>query len=141
VLQPVTELLDAAKFEAGAPGASSISGNLDGWPREWVSLFGGGEDPGGGTVLVCEGNTRLRTFLVDLLGERYKVVTAADGAGGLERIKQDPPDVTVTDVRMAIMGGEQLIAEIQRDTNLAGLPVLVLGARADKPLREKLSSL
>lgn len=132
------------------------------WPREWVSAFDGaadqrrvnltvdgddGEDqaairrdehPGAPTVLVCEDNPELRAFLVDVLGERYNVVAVANGAAGLRHTHRDPPEVIVTDITMPIMGGEKLIAELRRDSTLSQLPVLVLSARADVSVRERL---
>lgn len=96
------------------------------------------DHPGAGTVLVCEDNPQLRAFLVEVLGGRYNVVAVANGALGLERIRQKPPDVVITDIMMPVMSGDQLIAELQQDADLAGLYVLVLSARADESLREHL---
>lgn len=96
------------------------------------------DHPGAGTVLVCEDNPQLRNFLTEVIGERYNVVAVADGVLGLRHIREDAPDVVVTDIMMPGLGGDQLIAELKNDATLSGLPVLVLSARADAELREQL---
>ena len=96
------------------------------------------EHPEEGTVLVCEDNPQLRAFLVEVLGERYNVIAVANGALGLERIKQNPPDLIITDIMMPIMSGDQLIAELQRDADLSSRLVLVLSALDEESLREYL---
>jgi signal transduction histidine kinase len=96
------------------------------------------DHPGEGTVLVCEDNPQLRGFLVETLAERYNVVAVANGALGLEHIKQDPPDLIIVDIMMPVMSGDQLIAELQRDPDLSSLSVLVLTALAEESLREDL---
>lgn len=121
-------LLSAAAFDA-AIGAASGS------DEQIVERF---EHPEAGTVLVCEDHPQLRAFLAEVLGESFNVVAVANGALGLERIRKAAPDVIVTDIMMPVMSGDQLVAELQKDVRLSRLPVLVLSARADEAMRERL---
>lgn len=96
------------------------------------------DHPGEGTVLVCEDNPQRRAFLVETLAERYNVVAVANGALGLARIEQNPPELIIVDIMMPVMSGDQLIAELQRDPALSSISVLVLTALAEESLREDL---
>jgi DNA-binding response OmpR family regulator len=49
---------------------------------------------------------------------------------GLEKIRSEKPDVLVLDVMMPNMSGHDVCREIRADNHLAGLPILVLTARA-----------
>lgn len=51
---------------------------------------------------------------------------------GLERIKQDQPDLLVLDVMMPNMSGHDLAREIRKDKMVGNLPILVLTARSQE---------
>ncbi len=55
----------------------------------------------------CEGN--LKTFLTKL-----RIVTASDGASGLEQALLTPPDLLITDVQMPRMNGLELTEQVQK---------------------------
>jgi DNA-binding response OmpR family regulator/anti-sigma regulatory factor (Ser/Thr protein kinase) len=81
-------------------------------------------------VLVVDDNADMRDYIVRLLGERYDVDAAADGADGLSRAKAAPPDLVLTDVMMPNLDGFQLMAALRDDPVTAGIPVVMLSARA-----------
>jgi DNA-binding response OmpR family regulator len=58
------------------------------------------------------------------------VVTAADGLEGLERARAERPDVIVSDVMMPRMDGLQLVTALKADATTAGIPVVLLSAKA-----------
>ena len=51
---------------------------------------------------------------------------------GLEKIKQDQPDLLVLDVMMPNMSGHDLAREIRKDKGIGALPILVLTARSQE---------
>ena len=55
---------------------------------------------------------------------------------GLQKIKEEMPDLLVLDVMMPNMSGHDLCREIRADSQLAHLPILVLTARAQAVDRE-----
>lgn len=55
---------------------------------------------------------------------------------GLEKIKEEMPDLLVLDVMMPNMSGHDLCREIRADSELSHLPILVLTARAQAVDRE-----
>ncbi|SCE97322.1 SpoIIE family protein phosphatase [Micromonospora mirobrigensis] len=82
------------------------------------------------TVLVVEDNADLRAFLSGLLAPHYRVRTATDGRDGLASALADPPDLVLTDMMMPRLDGTGLLRELRADRRTAGLPVIVLSARA-----------
>ncbi|MEH1101903.1 SpoIIE family protein phosphatase [Micromonospora sp. CPCC 205561] len=82
------------------------------------------------TVLVVDDNADLRAFLTSLLAPVHRVVTAADGREALDRIAERVPDLVLTDVMMPRLDGFGLVRALRADRRTAGLPIIVLSARA-----------
>lgn len=64
---------------------------------------------------------------LDLLGG-FAVLTASDGAAGLERFFADRPDCVVVDVRMPGINGYQFVRALRGDAETAQTPIIVLSA-------------
>ena len=58
------------------------------------------------------------------------MVTAADGREALDRIAERVPDLVLTDVMMPRLDGFGLVRALRADRRTAGLPIIVLSARA-----------
>ncbi len=69
-----------------------------------------------------------------LLDAGYRVHLAADGAAGLELVREVVPDLVVTDALMPIMSGDELVEAMRADPALAAIPV-VMATAAASPLR------
>ena len=83
-------------------------------------------------VLVVEDEPDLRAYLRELLAPTYEVLTAADGQEALELLSREAPvDLITTDAMMPRLSGTELLARLKADPARAGLPVLMLTARAD----------
>jgi len=54
----------------------------------------------------------------------YRLSVARDGLAALERHREDPADLVITDIQMPRLGGVELIRELRRVT--PGLPVVVM---------------
>jgi DNA-binding response OmpR family regulator len=59
----------------------------------------------------------------------YQVITASDGAEGLEKAKTELPNIIVSDVVMPHMTGTELCRIIKNDVNTCHIPIVLLTAR------------
>jgi len=85
-------------------------------------------------VLVVDDHPLFRDAMVRLLrswAEVEVIGEAASGRAALERIRRDPPDVAVVDVRMPDVDGVQLCAAVGRD-GLATRVLIVSGYDDDE---------
>ena len=88
-------------------------------------------------VLVVEDQPDLREYLRELLAPTCEVLVAADGQAALELLTREAPvDLIATDAMMPRLSGTELIARLKADPARAGLPVLMLTARADEAHRQ-----
>jgi DNA-binding response OmpR family regulator/two-component sensor histidine kinase len=85
--------------------------------------------------LVADDNADMRRYVVRLLSDRYRVEAVADGAAALESVRGRPPDLILTDVMMPRLDGSGLLRELRSDPRTAGVPVIVLSARAGEESR------
>ncbi|MDO7854049.1 ATP-binding protein [Hymenobacter convexus] len=87
-------------------------------------------------VLVVEDQPDLREYLGELLSSTCEVLTAADGQEALELLSREAPvDLIATDAMMPRLSGTELVARLKADPARAGVPVLMLTARADSAHR------
>lgn len=90
------------------------------------------------TIVVIEDHAEMNRFIVSNLAERYQVVAAFNGEDGLSKIRDVVPDLIITDLMMPRMSGEQVLEIVRKDKKLMHIPVLVLTAKAEEQLRERL---
>ncbi len=88
-------------------------------------------------VLVADDNADLRSYLERLLGSRWRVTTAVDGASALAQIRKQPPDLVLADLMMPGLDGLSLLRTLRADPQTEDLPVIVLTARADDATAEE----
>jgi PAS domain S-box-containing protein len=82
-------------------------------------------------VLIVDDNADMREYLTNLLQTSgYQVSDVDDGQQALEAVRGDTPDLVISDVMMPGMDGLQLVAALRAEPRTAGLPVLLLSARA-----------
>lgn len=77
-------------------------------------------------LLVEDEELILRLLEKKLIQEGYEVSCAKDGLEGLEKMRQNPPDLILLDIVMPKMGGFEVMEEMQKDPNLAQIPVIVI---------------
>jgi PAS domain S-box-containing protein len=88
-----------------------------------------------GRILLVDDNRDMRDYVQRLLGSRFSVVTAGNGREALEIAQKAPPDVILSDIMMPEMNGFELLAAIRAHELLAGVPVILLSARAAEEAR------
>jgi CheY-like chemotaxis protein len=88
-------------------------------------------------VLLVDDNPMVMGLLRGALAPLARVVTATDGADALLKAVDDPPDLLVSDYRMAGMDGRQLVERLRSRPATAGVSVILLASKSD--ISEKLS--
>jgi putative two-component system response regulator len=84
-------------------------------------------------ILVVDDNPQIRQLVSIALRElRADVQGAAGGAGALERIERDPPDLVILDVMMPGLNGFEVCRRLREREETRLLPVLILTALEDK---------
>jgi two-component system alkaline phosphatase synthesis response regulator PhoP len=78
-----------------------------------------------------------RVIKFKLEQEGYTVVSANDGITGLEKIRQEKPQLVLLDVMMPGLSGYEVCQKIKADAELAGIPVVFLTAKGQERDREQ----
>jgi len=81
-------------------------------------------------LILAEDEPHAAEAVADYLARKgYRLSVASDGLAALERHREDPADLVITDVRMPKLGGLELIRELRRDT--PGLPVVLMSGHVE----------
>ncbi len=97
-------------------------------------------------VLVIDDEPDVATYLAMLLEDNgYETVTAANGIEGMEKAKQNRPDLICLDITMPEQSGIRFYRNLKEDAGLADVPVVVVTAVTGKggdpaPFEEFLST-
>jgi len=84
-------------------------------------------------ILVIEDEIGVRDSLVDILNaEDFIVDSAADGAAGLDQIREFHPDLVICDIMMPVLDGYGVLEQVRQDPALATLPFVFLTAKAER---------
>ncbi|TFW35664.1 ATP-binding protein [Massilia horti] len=89
----------------------------------------------GGFVYIVDDNADMLDYVAKLLAPHHQVRTFSNGLLALEQARKCMPALIVSDVMMPVMGGYELLAAVKADKALAGVPVLLLSARAGEEER------
>jgi two-component system alkaline phosphatase synthesis response regulator PhoP len=83
-------------------------------------------------VLVIDDEPPIRLLCrVNLEAEGMEVLEASDGPTGLEKARNDEPDVILLDVMMPGLDGWRVAEELLDDAGTESIPIVFLTARAD----------
>jgi PAS domain S-box-containing protein len=114
-------LPDIEKLPAGASGEGSES-----------NLGDVGARP---SILLADDNADMREYLCKLLSPIGDVRAAADGEAALHATREHRPDLIISDVMMPKLDGVELLQRLRADEETAGIPVILLSARAGEESR------
>ena len=84
------------------------------------------------TILLVDDDPDIREFVTfNLAKEGYNVVTAKDGAEGVEAVKMHRPDLVLLDVMMPAMDGIEACEAIRTNPDIASTLIAFLSARGE----------
>jgi CheY-like chemotaxis protein len=82
-------------------------------------------------VLYIEDSLSSLALVERLIGRRcVTLLTAADGATGLEQARHTPPDLVLLDLRLPDMPGEEVLSRLRAVPETSATPVVVISADA-----------
>jgi len=73
-----------------------------------------------------------RVLKTTLSSQGYGVRSAGDGEQALEEMKNWPPDLIITDLRMPVMDGLELCRRVRKDSRL---PIIVLSVKGEETIK------
>ena len=83
-------------------------------------------------VLLIEDDVTLRENTAELLElSDYEVITASNGKNGIEKAKQDPPNIIVCDIMMPETDGYGVLEALSTDPETANIPFIFLSAKTE----------
>lgn len=91
-------------------------------------------------VLIVDDNVENLYMLRTLLqASGYQVEEARDGAEALNKARQNPPDLAISDLLMPVLDGYMLLRYWRADERLKGIPFIVYTATYTEPRDERLA--
>ncbi|NHC35325.1 ATP-binding protein [Scytonema millei] len=86
-------------------------------------------------ILLADDNTDMRDYVRRLLGQQYEVEAVSDGLAALSAVRQQVPDLILTDVMMPNLDGFGLLRSLRSDPQTREVPIIMLSARAGEESR------
>ena len=86
-------------------------------------------------ILLADDNADMRDYLRRLLGQYWTVESVADGHAALDAARARRPDLVLADVMMPRLDGLGLLRALRGDPSTAGVPIVLLSARAGEESR------
>jgi len=81
-------------------------------------------------VIIVDDDADMLDLMTEILKPNYEVVTASDGAAGLEIIKRMHPDLVVLDLLMPRMHGFEVCKKMREDESLKNTKVLISSSKS-----------
>src|SRR5438874_5731516 len=87
----------------------------------------------GRNILIIEDESDVADLLtLNLRKAGFRISTAADGASGLQKARDDRPDFIVLDLMLPKMSGLEVCRILKSDTATRHIPILMLTAKAEE---------
>ena len=84
------------------------------------------------SILVAEDNDDVAMLVCNMLRDQgYEVCRAVDGQEALEMLREELPDMLITDIAMPRMDGLELMRNVRDDETMCCLPIIVVSARVE----------
>ncbi|SFQ57062.1 Signal transduction histidine kinase [Flavobacterium akiainvivens] len=81
-------------------------------------------------ILLVEDEKEIHTYLQDLLGEKYNLAFAFNGAEALQLMEAEIPDLIISDVMMPVMDGVELCRLVKTNVHTCHIPFIMLTAKS-----------
>jgi CheY-like chemotaxis protein len=75
-----------------------------------------------------------------LTDEGYAVVVAKDGREGLQKVKEEKPDICLIDLMMPVMSGDKMLEDMRADPAIPRTRIILMSAARRGDLAEQLGA-
>ncbi len=80
-------------------------------------------------ILILDDEPHVVTYLETLLQDNgYETVSASNGKEGMEKAKEDKPDLVCLDISMPEQSGVRFYRNLKEDPDLSSVPVVIVTA-------------
>ena len=79
-------------------------------------------------ILIVEDVELNRDLLVQLLEDEYEILTALDGAAGVELARREHPDLVLMDLSLPVMDGWEATRRLEAEEATCAIPVIALSS-------------
>jgi two-component system, chemotaxis family, chemotaxis protein CheY len=92
-------------------------------------------------ILTVDDSRTMREMLRHTLANAgFEVVTAEDGADGIQKLRESQPDVVITDINMPVMDGFEFIENVRKFEEYNRVPILVLTTESAPEKKQRAQS-
>jgi putative two-component system response regulator len=96
----------------------------------------------GRLILVVDDSLTVRSLVSKgLKNAGFQVIQAENGSVALDILKQQKPDLILSDIDMPIMNGEAFCQAVHEDPILAAIPFMVMSANNQRPIMRRMMQL
>lgn len=83
-------------------------------------------------ILIVEDNDNLRSFLKQSLQNQYRIAEAENGQEGIAKVKEQQPDLIISDIMMPLMNGKEMCRILKNDIETSHIPIILLTALGER---------
>ena len=80
-------------------------------------------------ILAVDDNREILSLLEDVMSDEYNVLTATSAEQGLELLKNNMPDIIVTDIMMPGLNGLEFTQQLKQNMHTRQIPLIILSAK------------
>ncbi|WP_256010379.1 hybrid sensor histidine kinase/response regulator transcription factor [Desertivirga xinjiangensis] len=81
-------------------------------------------------ILIVDDNKEILDYLQLMFTGRYRITRAINGKDALDKLKEEEPNLIVSDLMMPLMDGNELCSLIKSDVKTSHIPFILLTAKA-----------
>lgn len=85
----------------------------------------------GKKLLIIDDSDQIRWFLKHVFYQEYEIIEACNGEQGIERARQEHPDIILCDVMMPVKDGLAVCRELKSDPDTLHIPFIMLTAKIE----------
>ena len=93
-------------------------------------------------IMIADDSGTARMFIKQCLEisieEDVEFLEAENGKVALEKLKEEPADMLVTDLNMPVLDGRELIRRISASPKLNGMPIMVITSSGNQARQDEL---